>query len=266
METHGAPGLRCEMREGGVLLMTLDRPEILNPISVEVREAWNAQLQAIERDSEDCAAVVVTGSGRFFCAGGDVSQMSDFLGGGSENAAAQMLRFQEMTRLVHRLPVPVIAAVNGPALGGGTAVALASDLRVASEEATFSIGHVRRSVVPDLGVTYLLPRIVGLGKALELMLTDRRLDAAEALDIGLVNRVVPKDRVLGEALAFAAELARMSQPTLRWIKRVTYANLDASFDQALVAEAAAIGLMTGTEEFQAGIDAFLAKNGASKEG
>jgi 2-(1,2-epoxy-1,2-dihydrophenyl)acetyl-CoA isomerase len=266
MEIHEAPGLRCELREGGVLLMTLDRPEILNPISVEVREAWNAQLQAIERDATDCAAVVVTGSGRYFCAGGDVAQMPDFLGSGSENAAAQMLRFQEMTRLVHRLPVPVIAAVNGPALGGGTAVALASDLRVASEEAVFSIGHVRRSVVPDLGVTYLLPRIVGLGKALELMLTDRRIDAAEALDIGLVNRVVPKERVLDEALAFAAELGQMPQPTLRWIKRVTYANLDASFDQALMAEAAAIGLMTGTAEFQAGIDAFLGKNGAGKAG
>jgi enoyl-CoA hydratase/carnithine racemase len=266
MEIHDGRGLRSELRDDGVLVMTLDRPEILNPISVEVREAWNAQLQTIERDAEGCSAVVVTGSGRFFCAGGDVAGMPDFLGSGSEKAATQMLRFQEMTRLVHRLSVPVIAAVNGPALGGGTAVALASDLRVASEDARFAIGHVRRSVVPDLGVTYLLPRIVGLGKALELMMTDRRIDAAEALDIGLVNRVVPKERVLDEALALAAELAAMPQPTLRWIKRVTYANLDASFDGALIAEASAIGMMTGTEEFQAGLQAFIGKNGVGKEG
>lgn len=265
MEIHDGQGLRSELRENGVLVMTLDRPAILNPISVEVREAWNAQLQAIERDAEGCRAVVVTGSGRFFCAGGDVAGMPDFLGSGTEKAAAHMLRFQEMTRLVHRLPVPVIAAVNGPALGGGTAVALASDLRVAADDAVFSIGHVRRAVIPDLGVTYLLPRIVGLGRALELMMTDRRIDAAEALDLGLVNRVVPKDEVLDEALACADELAEMSQPSLRWIKRVTYANLDSSFDQALQAEAMAIGMLAGTEEFRAGLDAFRASREAKSE-
>jgi 2-(1,2-epoxy-1,2-dihydrophenyl)acetyl-CoA isomerase len=266
MEIHDGQGLRSELRDDGVLVMTLDRPEILNPISVEVREAWNAQLQALERDAAGCSAVVVTGSGRYFCAGGDVSEMPDFLGSGTESAAAHMLRFQEMTRLVHRLPVPVICAVNGPALGGGTAVALASDLRVAAEDALFSVGHVRRAVIPDLGVTYLLPRIVGLGKALELMMTDRRIDAAEALALGLVNRVVAKDRVFDEALALAAELAQMPQPSLRWIKRVTYANLDSSFDEALQAEAMAIGLLSGTEEFRAGLEAFQASRDAKSAG
>jgi 2-(1,2-epoxy-1,2-dihydrophenyl)acetyl-CoA isomerase len=264
MEIHEGQGLRSELRGDGVLVMTLDRPEILNPISVEVREAWNAQLQAIEADAEGCRAVVVTGSGRYFCAGGDVAEMPDFLGSGTESAAAHMLRFQEMTRLVHRLPVPVICAVNGPALGGGTAVALAADLRVAAEDALFSVGHVRRAVVPDLGVTYLLPRIVGLGKALELMMTDRRIDAAEALDLGLVNRVVPKERVLDEALALADELAAMPQPSLRWIKRLTYENLDATFDGALQAEAMAIGMLAGTDEFHAGIEAFEAARAAKK--
>jgi enoyl-CoA hydratase/carnithine racemase len=262
MEIHDGQGLRSELRDNGVLVMTLDRPEILNPISVEVREAWNAQLQAVQRDAEGCSAVVVTGSGRYFCAGGDVAEMPEFLGSGTESAAAHMMRFQEMTRLVHNLPVPVIAAVNGPALGGGTAVALASDLRVAADDALFSVGHVRRAVVPDLGVTYLLPRIIGLGKALEMMMSDRRIDAAEALDIGLVNRVVPKEDVLDEALAFADQLAQMPQPSLRWIKRVTYANLDSSFDAALQTEAMAIGMLAGTDEFHAGIAAFEASRAA----
>jgi 2-(1,2-epoxy-1,2-dihydrophenyl)acetyl-CoA isomerase len=170
-----------------------------------------------------------------------------------------MQRFQEMARLVWRLPVPVITAVNGMALGGGTAVALMSDLRVASEDAVFAVGQVARGVVPDVGTTYFLPRLVGVARAMELMLLNRRLTAAEALDLGLVNRVVPADEVLPTALAMAGEIAALSEPAVRWIKRITYMNLDASFEQALTFEAMAEGLLAGTPEFVEGLRAFLEK-------
>jgi 2-(1,2-epoxy-1,2-dihydrophenyl)acetyl-CoA isomerase len=254
-------GLRTELRDDGVLLLTLDRPEALNAINIEVREAWNAELGEVERRARDCRAVVITGTGRAFCAGGDVTQMPDFFGQGPDVAVQQMARFQEMARLVWRLPVPVIAAVNGAALGGGTAVALMSDLRVASEDAVFAVGQVARGVVPDVGTTYFLPRLVGVARAMELMLLNGRISAAEAKEIGLVNRVVPADEVLPAALAMAGEIAALPEPAVRWIKRVTYMNLDASFEQALNLEAMAEGLLVGTPEFVAGLRAFLGTRG-----
>jgi enoyl-CoA hydratase/carnithine racemase len=129
-------------RRGEILVLTLDRPEALNAISVEVREELNRQMHDIELMAQECRAVVITGQGRAFCAGGDVSQMVEFFGAGPDVAVRHMLRFQEMVRLIWRLPVPVITAVNGLALGGGTAVALMSDLRLASEDAVFGVGQL----------------------------------------------------------------------------------------------------------------------------
>ncbi len=260
MSTDGleeVSGIRFEPLEGGLLQVTLDRPEVLNAISTEVREGWNRELQRLEREASECRAVIITGTGRAFCAGGDVSQMPDFFGAGPDVAADHLRRFQEMSRLVWRLPVPVVTAINGSALGGGTAVAMMSDLRVASEDSVFAVGQVRRGVVPDVGATYILPRLVGLGRAMELMLSDQRIDAARALEIGLINRVVPADQVLSTAIEMANDLAALSAPTVKWIKRVVHQNQDASFEQALDNEAAAVAILTGTDEFQDGLKAFL---------
>jgi 2-(1,2-epoxy-1,2-dihydrophenyl)acetyl-CoA isomerase len=252
-------GIESELRSDGVLLLTLNRPEVLNPFSVEVRETFNSLLGAVQRGELQCRAVVLTGTGRAFSAGGDVSEMPDFFGQGPDVAVRHMDRFQEMCRLAWRLPVPLIAAVNGLALGGGTAIALMCDLRVVSEDAQFGVGQVRRGVVPDVGLTYILPRTIGLARALEMMLLDRRIDAATALTMGLVNRVVPAADVLSSALELAQEIAALPEPAVRWIKRATLMNLDNSFDQALNLEAMAEGLLTSTPEFRAGLDAFLSR-------
>lgn len=245
--------------DGEVLVMRLNRPQMLNPISVEVREAWNLRLQSLQRDTEGCRAVVLTGTGRAFSAGGDVSQMPDFFGQGPETAAAHMARFQEMCRLVWRLPVPVIAAINGSALGGGTAVSLMSDIRIAGESSVFAVGQVHRVVVPDVGCTYILPRLIGVGRAMELMLTGRRFDAAEALEMGMINRVVPDDEVFDQAMALAREIAALPAPAVSWIKRTVYLNQDATLDQALANEVAGIAVATGTDEFAAELKAFFEK-------
>lgn len=256
-ETSGEAGIRSELRPDGVLVLTLNRPEVLNPFSVEVREAFNSTLGQVQRGEIECRAVILTGTGRAFSAGGDVTQMADFFGQGPDVAVKHMDRFQEMCRLAWRLPVPLIAAVNGLALGGGTAIALMCDLRVVSETTQFGVGQVRRGLVPDVGLTYILPRTVGLARALEMMLLDRRLDAQTAHAIGLVNRVVAPDQVMPAAIELALEIAAMPEPAVRWIKRATLLNLDASFDQALNLEAIAEGQMISTPEFRQSLEAFL---------
>lgn len=256
-EVDEETGLRAEWSDGEILILTLNRPESLNAINLEMREAWVAALRAVESQARSCRAVIITGAGRALSAGGDVAEMDEFFGQGADAAAHEMLRFQEMCRLVVRLPAPVISAVNGLALGGGTAVSLMSDLRVASEDAVFGVGQVKAGIVPDVGLTYLLPRIVGLTRALEMMLLDRRIDAQTALLWGLVNAVVPADEVLPTALAWARQMASMSEPALRWTKRAAYLNLDSSLDHALNLEAMAEGLLVGTPEFLEAKDRFL---------
>lgn len=250
-------GLRADWKGDGILVLTLSRPPSLNAISLEVRETWIAALREVEAQARACRVVVITGTGRAFTAGGDVNEIDEYFGKGADVAAHEMLRFQEMCRLVLRLPVPVIAAVNGHALGGGTAVSLMSDLRIATEETVFGVGQINAGITPDVGLTYLLPRVIGLTRALELILLDRRIDARTALDWGLVNAVVPAEELLPTALAWARELGSRSEPALRWTKRAVYLNLDSSLDHALNLEAMAEGLLVGTPEFLAARERFL---------
>ncbi len=252
-------GLTSEMHDGGILLITLTRPDNLNPFGPAEREAWNAIMHGIESLAQTCRAVVFTGTGRAFSAGGDVSQFGAMFGHGPDQAYKHMQRYQEMARLVWRLPVPVIAAINGLALGGGTAISLMSDLRVASDQARFNVGQIKRGFVPDIGMTYLLPRIVGLGRAMEMMLLSEPIDAATALSYGLVNRVVPPDQVLATAMAMARQLAELPEGGVRWIKRATYLNMDATFEQALNTEAMAEAILAGNPEFTQGLAAFNSK-------
>lgn len=255
-ESSGTAGVSMEMQEGDILVITLTRPESLNPFGPLEREAWNERLHRIESQAEKCRAVVFTGTGRAFSAGGDVSQFGEMFSHGPDQAFRHMQRFQEMARLFWRLPVPVIAAINGMALGGGTAISLMSDLRVASETAKFNIAQIKRGFVPDIGVTYLLPRIIGLGRAMEMMLLAEPIDAATALSYGLVNRVVPPSEVLPTALALARQLAQLPEAGVRWIKRATYLNMDATFESALNTEAMAEAILAGTPEFVQSLAAF----------
>jgi enoyl-CoA hydratase/carnithine racemase len=134
-----------------------------------------------------------------------------------------------------------------------------SDLRIAASDAVFSVGQVRRGLVPDVGLTYLLPRVVGLARALELMLMDTTIDAQRALDIGLINRVVPPEQLMPAALEMARSIASLPPPAVRWVKRVTYMNLDSGFEQALNLEAMAESMLVDTTEFKDSLAAFVDK-------
>ena len=240
----------------GVAMLTLNRPERLNALSAPLVEDLHAALDAID---DAVRVVVLTGAGRGFCAGLDLKEpMGDgtVVGGlrAQERIAGLMLKLRA-------LPQPVIAAVNGAAAGGGLALALSSDVRLASPEARFNVAFVKLGVSgADMGVSHLLPRIVGLGHASELMLTGRLVGAEEAARIGLANRVVPAGALLDEAAALAGEIARNTPFAIRMTKQVLGVNVDAqSLAAAIELENRTQILATQTGDFREAIMAFVEK-------
>jgi enoyl-CoA hydratase len=232
--------VRRETIDPGITLVTLDRPDRLNAMSRELVRDLHNTLAAAGEDRE-CRVVMLTGAGRGFCAGLDLKETGDIArdvanGGGGPPAALRAQ--QQIASLVTRLrtlPKPVIAAVNGAATGGGLALALACDVRVAAESARFNVAFIRVGLSGcDIGVSYLLPRLVGASRAFELMLTGRMIDAAEADRIGLVSRVVPDGEVL-DAARETAELIRANSPFGVWMtKEVMWSNLEAGSLQAAI--------------------------------
>ncbi|HEV7467174.1 MAG TPA: enoyl-CoA hydratase-related protein, partial [Candidatus Dormibacteraeota bacterium] len=189
-------------REGGVLTLTLNRPDKLNSFDTALlRSLGGAMAEA--REDEAVRAVVITGSGRGFSAGADLSQ------GLPEPVRHRLaLRYTPIITAMRAMEKPVIAAVNGVAAGAGMSIALAADFRIAAESASFLLAFARIGLVPDAGATFFLPRLVGLARAMELAMLADQIPAAEALRIGLVNRVVPDAELAGAAGELAERLAR----------------------------------------------------------
>ena len=242
----------------GIELLTLNRPDRLNALSQDLVDALHAELEALAADTS-VRVVVLTGAGRGFCAGLDLKEAR-----GEEDVVTRFGRQERLAGLVLRmraLPQPIIAAVNGPAAGGGLALALAADARLAAPEARFNVAFVKLGVSgADIGTSWLLPRIVGWGLAGELMLTGRLVDAEEAARIGLANRVVPADALLDEAKALAIEIRRNAPFGVRMTKRVLEQNVDApSLAAAIELENRTQILATQTGEIGEAIMAFLEK-------
>jgi 2-(1,2-epoxy-1,2-dihydrophenyl)acetyl-CoA isomerase len=185
---------------GGVATITLNRPDVLNAVDDAMGRALIGALRRAAGERE-AGCVVLTGAGRAFCAGQDLRETQSELGGAIRN------RYNPIVRAIRACPQPVIAAVNGVAAGAGCAFALACDLRVASAQASFVLAFAKIGLVPDSGASFFLPRLVGLGKAMELALLGGRVDAEEALRIGMVNRVVPPEGLEAATAAWAGELA-----------------------------------------------------------
>lgn len=199
----------------GVVQLTLNRPDALNTFNQELVSELHAALEGVERD-ETCRVVVLTGAGRAFCGGLDLNGYRDEELVAAQGSLRRMLSRQveiaELARRLHHLRQPVIAAVNGPAAGGGLALVLASDIRIACTGAIFAVSFIRAGYSGcDIGTSWLLPRIVGAGRAHELMLTGRRFDADEALRLGLLTDVLAAEALLPAALAKAAEI-RLNSP------------------------------------------------------
>ena len=228
-----------ETVKDGVAVLTLNRPDRLNAMS---RPMLDALLEALPRLAEDPAVgvVVLTGAGRGFCAGGDVKAMAEGkeLGGQTMEEKAQALRARmETSRWLHEMPKPTIAMVRGPAAGAGLSLAMACDMRVASDTARLGTAFARVGYSGDFGGSYYLTQLVGTAKARELYFTADLLDAQQALALGLLNRVVPDARLEEETMALASRLARGPRVALRYMKRNMNAAESASLKEMLDLEA-----------------------------
>jgi enoyl-CoA hydratase len=224
------PTVTRERAGDAVSVLRLDRPDRLNAISFELVADLHDALDDVARD-ESCKVVVLTGAGRGFCAGADLTGYGDVPGTEDMGEAWQFMGIQQkITGLVprlQRLKVPVIAAVNGPAAGGGFALVLASDIRIAARSARFNVAFIRIGISAcDIGTSWLLPRLVGAARAHELMLTGRIFDAAEAERIGLVTQVVPDEQLLDAALEKADEICANSPWAVFQTKEVMWSALE----------------------------------------
>jgi enoyl-CoA hydratase len=250
-------------RDGPVATVTVNRPETLNALNVATIDELRRALLDLRREG-DVRAVVVTGAGpKAFVAGADIRELAALDPAGARALAE---RGQHVFDLVERLGKPVVAAINGYALGGGCELALACTVRIASDTARIGQPEINLGLIPGYGGTQRLARLVGRGRALELLLTGDPIDAQEAFRIGLVNRVVSAAEVLPAAQALAGRLAQKAPHAVRAILDAVARGLDGSLAQGLAHEAALFGLVTATEDMKEGTRAFLEKRPAGFTG
>jgi len=254
--------LLVESREG-VSLVTVNRPEKLNALTDRTVEELDAAFEAIGADPQ-VRGVVLTGAGeKAFVAGADISE----LGAQSPlDGKERSLRGQKVLARIERLGKPVVAAVNGFALGGGCELAMACHVRVAAEGSRFGTPEVKLGLMCGYAGTQRLARLVGKGRALEILLTGEMVDAAEALRIGLVNKVVPKDRLLPEAEGLLRRMLANGPVSLRLTLEAVNAGLEMPFGEAQFLEATLFGLLCTTEDMKEGTRAFLEKRPPRFEG
>lgn len=247
------------IHEDGVAVATLNRPDVLNAVDEELRAALARVVDRAHQDDE-IRALVITGAGRGFCAGGDVKAMQSRLtappGQIADVGWRRQRRLHHLVTRLHTLEKVTIAAVNGPAAGLGMDLALCCDFIVASEAASFVMSFILRGLVPDGGGMYYLPRRIGLTRAKELIYTGRRVDAAEALALGIADRVVSPDALLDEATRWAAELSQHSRTALGLAKSILDRTFDMSLEDTLAAGAQAQAVAYTTAEHHASVAAF----------
>jgi 2-(1,2-epoxy-1,2-dihydrophenyl)acetyl-CoA isomerase len=212
-----------------IATLTLNRPDKLNCLNAAILHEMVKALKELGED-ENVKALILTGAGRAFCSGADLTEPpygtdKNQPGISRTEHITPFVTFGLVTQLLDSFSKPVIAAVNGIAAGGGLAYALAADVRIVSEQASFSAIFVKRALVPDCGVSYYLPRLVGISKALEMMWTGDKVDARTAERIGIANRVVPHDDLMKAAREFALQLANGPSLSIEMIKRMAYTSL-----------------------------------------
>ncbi len=248
-----------EIKEG-ICWITLNRPDKLNSIDSETLRKLFDIIDEVE-DDPNVRCVVIKGSGRAFSAGADVDELMKLT---PEEAEELSKKGHETMMKISSMPKPVVAAVNGYALGGGCELALACDIRIASEKAKFGQPEIKLGIIPGWGGTQLLARLIGVGRAMELILTGRIIDAEEAYRIGLVNKVVPHDRFEEEVSELAKALASGAPIAMAEAKRLV--NLGGSLEVGLDEEAEAFGGLFATEDSKEGFKAFKEKRAPSFKG
>jgi 2-(1,2-epoxy-1,2-dihydrophenyl)acetyl-CoA isomerase len=252
-------------RAGAVATLTLNRPDAFNALNLGLgRDLFHATLEVDEDPGVRC--VVITGAGKAFCAGGDVKDFVD-------NLPRIGVLIKELTTYLHgavsrlcRSDKPVITAVNGVAAGGGMSFALSGDVVVAAESARFTMAYSKIGATPDGSSSYFLPRLIGLRRAMELYLTNRVLSAREALEWGLVTRVVPDAELKSAVESLARELAQGPSKAYGGAKRLLHQSTSESLETQMELEAQAIATLGHTDDFRAGVTAFAAKRTPTFEG
>jgi enoyl-CoA hydratase len=238
-----------------VAVVTVNRPDKLNALSDAVVEELDHAVDEIAT-REDIGGVIVTGAGKAFVAGADIGELAKQ---GPFDGKDRSLRGQEVLRRLETCGKPVVAAVNGFALGGGCELAMACHLRIASEKAKFGQPEVKLGICPGYGGTQQLPMLVGKGRALDLILSGRMVGAEEAFQIGLVNRVVAPDDLLNEAEKTLREIMAMGPLAVQLSIEAVDRGLDQSLDEGLLLEANHFGLLAATQDMKEGMSAFLEK-------
>ena len=243
-------------QRNGVTTLTINRPEVRNAMDDTVSLALLQALEACAEDGTRC--VIITGTGEHFCSGLDIKKA--FSAGLTTDQIETLTQyFRPAIKAIRACPWPVIAAVDGYAAGIGCDFALACDLRLVSKRATFAPLFVRRGLIPDGGGTYILPRLVGLGRAMELMLTGRDVEAEEAYRIGLANQVFPVENFAEEIAAYAESIAKQSPQALKRGKAAMLAALNSNFDDALAGAVANQREIYRTQDGFEGFAAFIEK-------
>jgi 2-(1,2-epoxy-1,2-dihydrophenyl)acetyl-CoA isomerase len=242
-------------RKGAIALIGLNSPATMNCLSPEIRAGLAEALPALLGDPS-LGCLIIIGSGEAFCAGGDLKQMQERA---APRVRERLRQAHGWARLLVESEKPVVAAVNGAAVGAGFSLALLCDLVLVSDRAYFRAGFAGIGAAPDFGLAYTLPRVVGMARAKEILLTNRRIEPPEAVSLGLALAQVPDDRIRAEAEALAERIAQGPGTSLGLTKTLLNRAYSSSFDQFLEAEALAQAIAFGSEEFDEGIAAFLAK-------
>jgi enoyl-CoA hydratase len=240
-------------KEGGIRIVTLNRPDRLNAINYQLAFDLYNVLDEID-DDEEARTVVLTGAGRGFCAGADIKEMAD----PNAKRLPVGMRYTFFNKL-EDLGKPVIAAINGPCNGGGLEIALCCDFRIASEAANFGLGEVKLGVIPAGGGTARLPRLIGPARAKEFLYFGNRIDAQQAYQIGLVNKVVSPGELMTEAKNWAAELAERPPLSLKMLKYCANLGMQMDLLSEIDYEAKCAAILRNTEDAIEGVKAFVEK-------
>lgn len=249
--------------EAGIWLVTLNRPDRLNALTRETVARFNGALDQLESDPS-CRAVIIVGAGRGFCSGQDLRASNDRNRSGASGVMVKLYwqdQFAGVGARIRSMSKIVVAAVNGPAVGAGMAIALTADVRIATPAARFLVAAVRIGLTGgESGISYLLPRMIGAARAFDILLTGRPIEAEEAERIGLVRGIVPADRLLAEAISYVRLVLANSPYSVAHTKRLMWANLDAnSYEAAVEAENRAQILGTMTQDYGEATAAFMEK-------
>lgn len=250
-----------ERMASGIVRLTFNRPDSLNAMDEQMGDAFLTLLDELRGD-DNVRALIVTGAGRAFSAGGNLQMLEDHTRTPPHLIAEMMEGFYRRYLKIREAPFPTIAAINGFAVGAGLCIAMACDLRIASQDARMAVNFTKLGFGPGMGTTWSLPRLIGRSAALDLILTGRTIEADEALNLGLVNQVVAGERLLETAQNRALQIAENAPIAVRIAKKLVYENESASLDEALAREATGQAMTFGTQDALSGVQAVRSKKKA----